>query len=163
LFKKSEAGDVSYDQAERVTIKAQEFTPVPELDGRDVPEAFLLNSDDWGYGVFIIDELSQKFFENNLGGVKDKLNYSQILTQFIIMMRQILYPATRFPILLNQTSDLDNENLVRAMQGALLAAKGAFLPNEMVPGFCKDVCDFFLKKALKEANQGNTSMCKFCT
>jgi len=34
-----------------------------------VPRAVLVNSDDYGFGVFIIDEKSYKVFEDNLDKV----------------------------------------------------------------------------------------------
>jgi len=131
------------------------------LNGLAAPDAFLLNSEDWAFGVFLIDEKSQRFYEENLSLVSNQQNFSEILSQFIIMMRQILYPATRIPKILHQCIDLKNENLIRAMQGALVAAKSVFLPQELQSDFAKDVCSFFLTKTKKEAKD-NISLARFC-
>lgn len=42
--------------------------------GKDVPRALLINSDDYGFGVFIIDEQSYKFYEENLDKIPTKLD-----------------------------------------------------------------------------------------
>jgi hypothetical protein len=42
---------------------AQELTPIPDLNGEDLPAAILVNSDDWGFGYFELDEPSVKVFE----------------------------------------------------------------------------------------------------
>jgi hypothetical protein len=42
---------------------------VPQLIGKDVPQALLINSNDFGFGVFIIDEKSGQYFEGNLSHI----------------------------------------------------------------------------------------------
>lgn len=39
------------------------------LVGQDVPSAILMNSEDYGFGVFIIDDKSRDFYEDNLGKI----------------------------------------------------------------------------------------------
>jgi len=63
-----------------VTIKNEEVTELPQFVGLKVPEAILSNSTDWGFGVFIIDDKSQKFFENNMQVIESQLNKSVVLT-----------------------------------------------------------------------------------
>jgi hypothetical protein len=46
-----------------VTLDHEEITQVPSMIGKSVPNAFLLNSDDWGFGHFELDEQSIKVFE----------------------------------------------------------------------------------------------------
>ena len=70
--------------------------------GMDVPQAILMNSDDYGFAEFVIDTNSVKFFEEKLQVIPSQLNRVVVISQFIIMMREILYPATRFPRILNQ-------------------------------------------------------------
>lgn len=41
-----------------------------------MPKAILTNSNDYGFGVFIIDEKSQRFFEEHLDKVPGDLNKS---------------------------------------------------------------------------------------
>ena len=41
--------------------------------GKSVPDAFLLNSDDWGFGHFELDAASIKVFEQNLYKIESKL------------------------------------------------------------------------------------------
>jgi len=69
------------------------------------------------------------------------------------MMRQILYPATRLPLILNQMMDEQNQNLINAVYMALVSAQSVYLPPENVQKFNKEVADFFVKKALKEKDE----------
>lgn len=127
-----------------------------------MPDAFLLNSEDWGFGIFLIDEKSQRWYEQNLSKIREQQNFCEVLGQFIMMMKQVVYPATRIPLILKQCLSLNNENLVRTIESALLQAKSIFLPQEMQADFAKDVCSFFLAKTKKDAKDGNSSMAKFC-
>ena len=60
-----------------------------------------MNSNDHGFGVFVIDDKSIRFFEQNLAKIDNQLNKAVVIGQLLIMMRQILYPATRLPLVLN--------------------------------------------------------------
>jgi hypothetical protein len=86
---------------ENVNIEAKEVTEVHQIVGLEVPAAILLNNNDWGYGHFTLNEASINVFENSLSKVDSAINRATIIGQFIIMMRQIEYPATRLPIVLN--------------------------------------------------------------
>lgn len=119
LFSSKGAG-IDYSNVERIQIQAKEFTEVPELNGKPVPDAFLLNSEDWGFGVFLIDEKSQRWYEENMAKITHQQNFCEVLGQFIVMMKQVLYPATRIPKILNQCINLKNENLVRTIESALV-------------------------------------------
>lgn len=66
------------------------------------------------------------------------------------MLRQILYPATRLPLVLNQMMGESNQNLINAVYMSLVQAQQMYLPPENVQKFNKEVADFFLKKARKE-------------
>ena len=72
------------------------------------------------------------------------------------MMREILYPATRFPKILRHMMGEKNQNLINTVFVALHAARTTFLPQEMEPEFSKNVAHFFLKKAKQE--QGNPGL-----
>ena len=69
------------------------------------------------------------------------------------MMRQILYPATRLPLILNQMLDEQNQNLINAVYMALVSAQSVFLPPENVQKFNKEVADFFVNKAMREKSE----------
>jgi len=81
-------------------IEDKELTDIPGMIGREVPEAILLNSNDHGYGVFLMDDKSIRYFEENLSTIENKLNQACVTSQLIMMMKQVIYPATRLPILL---------------------------------------------------------------
>jgi len=51
------------EKIENVTLEKKEETLIAAMNGKQVPDAFLLNSDDWGFGHFILDEKSIKVFE----------------------------------------------------------------------------------------------------
>ena len=110
----------------------------------------MINSEDYGFGVFIIDEKSASFYESNLDKINTKLNKTNVIGQLIVMMREILYPATRFPKILNQMIDEKNQNLINTVVVGLMAARSTFLPSELEPEFTHEVAEFFLKKAVKE-------------
>ena len=77
------------------------------------------------------------------------------------MMRQVEYPATRMPTVMNQLMEEQNQNLINALFGAFLIAKSSYLPIETVPKFNKETATFFLQKAKKEAPD-NEDMARFC-
>jgi len=145
---------------ERVYIQSREKTIVDALAGKDVPAAILINNDDWGFGYFILDDASIRVFENKLSQMENPLNRVVIIGQIISMVRQLAYPATRLPIIMNQLTDEKNQNLINAVWGQLLAARSSFLPQEAVPKFNYEVAAFFFKKALHETD--NESLQMFC-
>lgn len=72
--------DGSFIQAiENINISAQEITEVPEIVGRNVPAAFLLNNNDWGFGYFALDEASIGVFETSLSKINNSLNRAVII------------------------------------------------------------------------------------
>ena len=91
-----------------------------------------MNSNDHGYGVFVIDDKSIRFYEENLSKIENQLNKAVVIGQLLIMMRQILYPATRLPLVLNQMMDESNQNLINAVYMALVSAQTMYLPPENV-------------------------------
>lgn len=76
------------------------------------------------------------------------------------MMREIVYPATRFPKILDKMISEKNQNLINTVFVALIAARTTFLPTELEPEFSKNVARFFLKKASEE--QENSGLQMFC-
>jgi len=51
------------DKIYEVRLDRHELTQVPQMIGKELPAAFLLNSDDQGFGFFEIDLASVKVFE----------------------------------------------------------------------------------------------------
>ena len=62
-----------------VTIEARELTVADQFVGLEVPNAILINSNDHGYGVFIIDDKSIRFFEENLAKIENKINKAVVI------------------------------------------------------------------------------------
>jgi len=93
---------------ENIVIDEKELTDVSQFVGLHVPEAILMNSNDHGFGVFVIDDKSIRYYEQNLSTIKNQLNKAVVIGQLLIMMRQILYPATRLPLILNQMMEEQN-------------------------------------------------------
>lgn len=145
---------------ENLAIEAKEVTDVPSVVGMEVPAAILLNENDWGFGYFTLNERAITCFENSLANINCSLNRAVIINQLIIMMRQIEYPATRLPNVANQMMDEQNQNLISAVNVALLAAQSTYLPAESVPKFNKETASFFFKKTAKETQ--NESLQRFC-
>lgn len=109
-----------------------------------------MNSSDHGFGVFVVDDKSIRFFEENLSKIESQLDKAVVIGQLLIMMRQIMYPATRLPLVLNQMMDEPNQNLINAVYMSLVSAQQMYLPPENIQKFNKEVADFFLRKAIKE-------------
>ena len=98
----------------------------------------LLNSDDWGFGHFTMEDSAIKVFEDKLGNMQSKIDRAVVIGQLITMMRQIQYPATRMPLIMNQLLDETNQNLINALFGAFTMAQNTYLPPETVPRFNKE-------------------------
>ena len=47
--------------------------------GKSRPAAILLNSEDWGFGYFEMDDVSVKVFEQCLGKLKSKIDRAVII------------------------------------------------------------------------------------
>lgn len=60
------------------------------------------------------------------------------------MMRQIEYPATQLPVVMQQLMSEKNQNLINALVGACLVAQMTYLPQEAVPKFNKEAAEFFI-------------------
>lgn len=161
FYESGTAGPGDFEET-RVTIEARELTEVPQLVGKRVPEAVLMNSADNGYGVFVIDDRSIRFYEQYLSqlSAENQLNKAVVIGQLIIMVRQILYPATRLPLILNQMMGESNQNLINAVYMSLVQAQRVYLPPENLQKFNKESADFFLRKAKKEAGDKRLQM--FC-
>jgi len=82
------------EMVENVTIDKQEYTDVPQMNGKAKPDAILLNADDWGFGYFIMEEEAIKVFTQSLGNVKSNIDRAVIIGQIGAMMRSIEFPAT---------------------------------------------------------------------
>ena len=128
--------------------------------GKNAPTAILVNSDDWGFGHFVLDDGSIKVFEEKLSKVQNKIDRAVVIGQLICMMRQIEYPATRFPTVMYQLMEEKNQNLINALFGAFNLAMNSYLPIETVPKFKKETAAFFLKKAKRDSD--NQDLQRFC-
>lgn len=49
------------------------------MNGKKAPDAILLNSDDWGFGHFILDDAAIKVFEQSLGKVEANIDRAVII------------------------------------------------------------------------------------
>lgn len=94
--------DKNFVEHTNIVLQDRELTEVKQFVGMQMPEAIMVNSSDHGFGVFVIDDKSIRFFEENLEKIDNQLNKAVVIGQLLIMMRQILYPATRLPLILNQ-------------------------------------------------------------
>lgn len=136
------------------------MTNVPQFIGVEVPNAILMNSDDYGFAVFVVDKKCSSFYEQHLPLIPNQLNRVVVISQHIVMMREILFAATRFPKILNQMIDEKNQNLINTTYVALALAVHTYIPINSTDAFCKEVADFSIRKAVKE--QDNQSLQSFC-
>ena len=99
-----------------------------------------------------MEDTAIKVFEDKLGNMQSKIDRAVVIGQLITMMRQIQYPATRMPLIMNQLLEETNQNLINALFGAFTMAQNTYLPPETVPRFNKETAQFFLKKAKKDSD-----------
>ena len=92
-----------------------------------------------------------KIFETKLSQMQSKIDRAVVIGQFVSMMRQIEYPATKITTIMNQLLDEKNQHLINDLTGALTLAQ-QYLPIDKVPDFKKEVAEFFLKKAKKDTD-----------
>ena len=57
------------EKFEKIQIEDREITEVEKMKDKAMPSAMLLNSDDWGFGHFTIDDESMKVFEDKLSKI----------------------------------------------------------------------------------------------
>ncbi len=87
-----------------------------------------MNSDYYGFAAFSVDKKCSTFYEENLPLVPGQLNRVVVISQHIVMMREILYPATRVPKILNQMIEEKNQNLINTAYIALALAVNSYIP-----------------------------------
>ena len=124
------------------------------------PAAILLNTGDWGFGHFVIDDESLKVFEEKMSKIENALDRNVVMGQLISMMRMGEYAATRFHKIRSQYTDEKNQNLITALHQACSLAAKSYLPPDEVPKFEKETGEFFLKKAKKASD--NKDLQNFC-
>lgn len=71
--------DKNFVEHKNIVIEDRELTQVKQLEGLQVPEAILMNSADHGFGVFIIDDKSIRFYEENLSQIENQLNKAVVI------------------------------------------------------------------------------------
>ena len=98
--------------------------------------------------------------EDGLANLESKLDRAVVISQLVCMMRQVEYPAQRFLKIMHQLKDETNMNLLQALVVALDQAVEQYLPIQSVPGFKKEVSDFFLAMAVK--NSTDVNLLSFC-
>ena len=75
------------EKVENVKIEGQELTQIEAMIGKKVPAAVLLNTDDWGFGHFTMEDTAMKLFEDKLGKMQSKIDRAVVIGQLITMMR----------------------------------------------------------------------------
>jgi len=66
-------------RVEEVSLLDQESTPIPSLEGVDLPAAFFLNYQDYGYGKFQIDDRSLIAYEKSVSKIALSLDRKAIM------------------------------------------------------------------------------------
>ena len=77
------------------TSATESITEIHDLKGKQTPFAFGLNFNAYGYGKFIIDDMSLSAFENNLMHIKDRLNRKQVYCMLYDMIKCGAVSASR--------------------------------------------------------------------
>ena len=104
-FKKTEVRNIKID--------AKEETIIAELAGLPTPDAYLLNYEDWGYGMFLLDERSLNAFKDGLLYIQDSLTRKLIYNALYFMARDAKLPANTFAqIIKKQIIHESNQDIV---------------------------------------------------
>lgn len=75
-----------------VEIDSTALTNAESLVGLDAPEAVLLNWNDWGYGLFEIDQKSLTQFKEKISLIEDNLARNMIYSTVYQMVRDATLP-----------------------------------------------------------------------
>jgi len=60
-------------------LEKKEITELAVLNGKEAPAIILLNSDDWGFGHFVLEDAAIKIFEENLGKVEANIDRAVVI------------------------------------------------------------------------------------
>jgi len=137
------------EKLENVSLEKKEVTEIAAMNGKAAPDAILLNSDDWGFGHFILDEATITVFEQSLGKVEANIDRAVIIGQIAAMIKQVEFPATRLPQVLTNLMEEQNQNLINALVGSLLQCQLGYIEPSAVEKFNHETFEFFSKKAQK--------------
>ena len=80
----------------KVNLENKEYTVLEKFKDKKVSKAILLNSDEWGYGHFVLDEGSLGVFEKNLSKLSN-IDKAMVVQQIKLMINNFEYPAVRLP------------------------------------------------------------------
>ena len=139
-----------------VKIDAKEVTNIPELQGQDLPKAYLLNYNDWGYGKFMIDEKSLEAFTEGLSKIEYSLSRKMIYNTIFTMTRDAKLPGHKFTttvrsqIASETNQDIMNDILFRSTHMIL----SYYVPIEYSELEFQKMVDFILYEILPQSTDG---------
>lgn len=140
--------DDNFKISEKVKIKidAKEETTVDKLIGKPAPKAYLLNYEDWGYGMFLIDERSLEAFKAGLCFIQDSLSRKLIHNTIFFMARDAKISSKTFAQFLK--SQIIHESSQDIVEDQILYNANVILknytPEEFVVAECNDMMHFLL-------------------
>ena len=130
------------------------------LKDKQVPKAILLNSDDWGYGHFTLDDQSLEVFEKSVSKLPG-IDKAMVVHQIKLMINNFEYPASRLPVIREQFADETSQTTLDTFYSCLhKICFESYLPTEDIPVVRQETADFFLKKAVKHKDDAELS--KYC-
>jgi len=117
-------------QALTVTMKGSGKTLVAKVVGKPVPDYVFANYEDYGYGLFLLDEKSMRYVLNNLGTVKDDFLRALLWGSLWDSVREAeLAPAAYIDLTIKRVAEERDEVTVQSILGRVRTAFNYYLSD----------------------------------
>ncbi|HVG34938.1 MAG TPA: M1 family aminopeptidase, partial [Pyrinomonadaceae bacterium] len=113
-----------------VTMKGAGETLVAEVVGKPAPDYVFANYEDYGYGLFLLDEKSMRYVLNNLGTVKDDFLRALLWGSLWDSVREAeLAPAAYIDLTIKRVAEERDEVTVQSILGRVRTAFNYYLSD----------------------------------
>jgi aminopeptidase N len=118
-----------------VTMKGAGETPVTEVTGKPAPDYVFANYEDYGYGLFLLDEKSMASALNNLGTVRDDFLRALLWGSLWDSVREAeLSPAAYVDLTVKRIAEERDEVTVQSILARARTAFNYYLSDEQRRG-----------------------------
>jgi aminopeptidase N len=117
-------------QMQTVTMKGAGETLVKEVMGKPAPDYVFANYEDYGYGLFLLDEKSMRYVLNNLGTVKDDFLRALLWGSLWDSVREAeLTPTAYIDLTIKRVAEERDEVTVQSILGRVRTAFNYYLSD----------------------------------
>lgn len=130
LIYKPEGGALVYKAIENVKINPNKET-VLQVD-LEIPQAIMLNYNDWSYTKVILDHESFKFFKENLNLIEDQLLRQMIYRSLYDMVRDVRISGVEYvDILIGLLCEEKNEDIISSQLRYISTTIYNYIPRSL--------------------------------